>query len=77
MRTVFENDLIKISRTDKDYDFIAVVENKTDKNIQIIFDDELECYNFSVGANDWVGLLANEDSYLTLEELETERFTVK
>lgn len=76
MKTVFENDVIKVSRTERDYDFIAVVENKTDKEIQIVFDNELEYCNFSVDANDWVGLLANDDGYTSLEELEAERFTV-
>lgn len=76
MKTVFENNVIKISTTDRDYDFIAIVENKTDKEIQIIFDNELEFCNFSVDANDWVGLLANDDGYTSLKELEAERFTV-
>lgn len=76
MKTVFENDVIKVSRTGRDYDFIAVVENKTNKEIQIIFDNELEFCNFSVDSNDWVGLLANDDGYTSLEELEAERFTV-
>lgn len=76
MKTVFENDVIKVLKTDRDYDFIAVVENKTDKEIQIIFDNELEFCNFSVDANDWVGILANDDGYTSLKELEAERFTV-
>lgn len=76
MKTIFENDVIKVFRTDRDYDFIAIVENKTDKETQIIFDDEFEFYNFSINANDWVGLLANDDGYTSLEELEAERFTV-
>lgn len=76
MTIVFENDLIKVSRTGRDYDFIAVVENKTDKEVQIIFDNELEYCNFSVDANDWVGILANDDGYTSLKELEAERFEV-
>lgn len=76
MKTIFENELIKVSKTRSDYDFIAVVENNTDKDIQIIFDNELEFCNLSVDANDWVGILANKDGYTSLEELEAERFTV-
>ena len=76
MTTVFDSDVIKVSRTGRDYDFIAVVENKTGKEVQIIFDDEFEYYNFLVGANDWVGLLANDAGYETLEELKAKRFTV-
>lgn len=76
METVFENDVIKVSRTGRDYDFIAVVENKTNKEIKIVFNDEFEFCNFSVDSNDWIGLLANDDGYTSLEELEAERFTV-
>ena len=60
MKTVFENEVIKVSRTGRDYDFIAVVENKTDKKVKIIFNhDDVE--DFSICANDWVGLLADYD----------------
>ena len=77
MKTVFENDVIKVSRTRRDYDFIAVVENKTNKEVKIIFDDdEMEYQNFSIGANDWVGLLANDEGYSSLKELEAERFII-
>lgn len=75
MKIVFENDVIKVSRTGRDYDFIAVVENKTDKKVKIIFNhDEVE--DFSIDASDWVGLLANDDGYTSLEELEVGRFIV-
>ena len=75
MKTVFENEVIKVSRTGRDYDFIAVVENKTDKKVKIIFNhDEVE--DVSIGASDWVGLLANYDGYTSLEELEVGRFIV-
>lgn len=75
MKTIFENEVVKVSRTDRDYDFIAVIENKTDKEVQItFFDDEIE--NIVVEPNDWVGLLANEADYLILDELKAERFDV-
>jgi hypothetical protein len=74
MRTVFENEVIKVLRTGSDYDLIAVVENKTDKKIQIIFDNELN--SLLIDANDWAELCLNNDGYAKLEELETERFTV-
>ena len=31
--TIFENDFIKANTTDKDYDFIVVIENKTNEQI--------------------------------------------
>ena len=76
MKTVFENERIKVSRTGRDYDFIAVVENKTDKEVKIIFNNDLEFCDFSIGANNYVGLLADADGYAFLEELEAKRFNV-
>ena len=54
--TIFENEFIKVSTTDKDYDFIAVIENKTNG----------PCYNDNydpilIAPNEWIGLLANEE----------------
>lgn len=34
--TIFENDFIKISTTGSDYDFIAVIENKTNQKSAFI-----------------------------------------
>lgn len=60
--TIFENEFIKVSTTDKDYDFIAVIENKTNEQICIYYDEP--GYNDNdpilIPPNDWVGLLANE-----------------
>lgn len=75
MKIVFENEVIKVSRTGRDYDFIAVVENKTDKKVKIIFNHD-DVDDFSIGANDWVGLLADYDGYASLKELEVGRFIV-
>lgn len=62
--TIFENEFIKVSTTDKDYDFIAVIENKTNEQICIHYDEP--CYNDNydpilITPNDWAGLLANEE----------------
>ena len=39
MTTIFENDLIKVSVTGRDYDFIAIIDNKTDGQIYIHYDE--------------------------------------
>lgn len=53
MKTIFENDIVKISETGRNYDFIAVVENKLDEEIQVIFDDEdLEPETLTIDGND-------------------------
>lgn len=62
MTTIFENDFIKVSTTDKDYDFINVIENKTNKQISIHYDEPgaTDKYNpILIASNDWVGLLAD------------------
>lgn len=62
MTTIFENDFIKVSTTGHDYDFIAVIENKTNKQISIHYDEPgaTDKYNpILIASNDWVGLLAD------------------
>lgn len=41
MTTIFENDFIKVSTTDRDYDFIAVIENKTNQKSASITMDQV------------------------------------
>ena len=62
--TIFENDFIKVSTTDRDYDFIAVIENKTNNPICIHYDESGYGNNYNpilIAPNDWVGLLANDE----------------
>ena len=62
--TIFENEFIKVSTTDKDYDFIVVIENKTNEQIWVHYDETGYNDNYEpilIAPNDWVGLLANEE----------------
>ena len=62
--TIFENDFIKVSTTGKDYDFIAVIENKTNEQICIHYDKPGYNDNYDpilIAPNDWVGLLNAEE----------------
>lgn len=64
MTEIFENDFIKVSMTGHDYDFIAVIENKTDKQICVHYNTP--GYNdfydpILIAPNDWIGLLADEE----------------
>lgn len=64
MTTIFENDLIKVSTTGRDYDFIAIIDNKTDGQIYIHYDEPNYNNNYDpilVAPNDWFGLLADEE----------------
>ena len=75
MKVVFENDIIKVSETGRNYDFIAVLENKLDEKIQVIFDDEdFEYETMTIDGNDWCGILANSNGCFVLEELKNGRF---
>ena len=64
MKTIFENEFIRVESTGKDYDFIATIENKTDKNIRLRYnpmDFDVIYDTIDVEPNDWVGLLADEE----------------
>ena len=63
-KVIFENDLIKVTATEQDYDFIATVENKTNNKICIHYDEPGYSDNYDpilIRSNDWVGLLANDE----------------
>ena len=62
--TIFENDFIKVSTTGKDYDFIVVIENKTNEQICVHYNEPGYNDNYDpilIAPNDWVGLFANEE----------------
>lgn len=62
--TIFENEFIKVNTTGKDYDFIAVIENKKNEQICVHYDEPGYNDNYDsilIAPNDWVGLLANEE----------------
>ena len=72
MTTIFENDLIKVSTTGHDYDFIAVVENKTDKQICVHYDEPGYNDNYDpvlIHPNSWVGIEANDEGYDWIEAI--------
>lgn len=74
MRTVFENELVRVVDNEHDYDFVGYIENKTDKVIEIHvpefplwIDGEEgweECIGefdedyFTIKPNNWIGMLA-------------------
>lgn len=64
MKTIFENELIRVESTGKDYDFIATIENKTDKNIRLRYNPmefDVIYDTIDIKPNDWIGLLADEE----------------
>ena len=64
MKTIFENEFIRVESTGKDYDFIATIENKTDKNIRLRYnpmDFDVIYDTIDIKPNDWIGLLADKE----------------
>ena len=64
MTTIFENDFIKVSTTGRDYDFIAVIENKTNNQICIHYNEPGYDDNYdpiSIRSNSWVGVENDEE----------------
>lgn len=79
MTKIFENDLIKVSTTGHDYDFIAVIENKTNEQICVHYDKP--CYNDNydpilIAPNDWFGLLADEEGRDWIKAIENNQISV-
>jgi len=65
-KIVFENDAVRVTITGNDYDFIGSVENKTDEPIAITpsspaADDDKMFTPFIVPANDWIGIMSDDD----------------
>ena len=64
MKTIFENEFIRVESTGRDYDFIATIENKTDKNIRLRYnpmDFDVIYDTIDIKPNDWIGLLADKE----------------
>lgn len=78
MTILYEDNDIIVKSTGHDYDFIATVENKTDKDINIVFCGEEYCdmFGIAVDANDWTGILADPEGYEELEQLQNGNFEI-
>ena len=79
MTTIFENDLIKVSATGRDYDFIAIIDNKTDGQICIHYDKPGYNDNYEpilIAPNDWAGLLADEEGRDWVKAIENNQIYV-
>ena len=79
MTTIFENDLIKVSVTGRDYDFIAIIDNKTDGQICIHYDEPCHNDNYEpilVAPNDWFGLLADDEGRNWVKAIENNQIYI-
>lgn len=71
---IFENDEIIVKETNRQYDFIATIENKTNSPVLIVFKNEDIP---SIIVSDWIGILADEEGYETLNALRAGTFVVQ
>ena len=79
MTTIFENDLIKVSTTGHDYDFIAVILNKTSNKICVHYDEPGYNDNYDpilIQPNDWIGLLADDEGRDWVKAIENNQIYV-
>lgn len=79
MTTIFENDLIKVITTGRDHGFIAIIDNKTDGQICIHYDEPGYNDNYDpilVAPNDWFGLLADEEGRDWVKAIENNQIYV-
>ena len=79
MTTIFENDLIKVITTGKDHGFIAIIDNKTDGQICVHYDEPGYNDNYDpilIAPNDWFGLLAGEEGRDWVKAIENNQIYV-
>lgn len=62
---------VEIKETRHNYDFIAYVENNTNKTLKLYIDDLEGWYSepIVVSANNWVGFLANDEDKSQVESI--------
>ena len=68
----YRDDVITVTETGEDIDFIGYIENHTDEDVELTFIDEIE--SIIVPAGDWLGLLADKVGYAVLEAIMAKRF---
>lgn len=79
MATIFENNFIKVSTTGHDYDFIAVVENKTNNKICVHYDEPGYNDNYDptlIQPNSWVGVENDEEGRDWLKAIENNQIYI-
>lgn len=65
--TLFENELIEVFTTGSSFSFVANIENKVNKELCVLcYKDEVCIHVYTIGGNDWVGVLPDEEGWDTL-----------
>ena len=79
MTTIFEHDIIKVNVTGQDHGWIAIIDNKTDGQICIHYDEPGYNDNYDpilVAPNDWFGLLAGDEGRDWLKAIENNQIYI-
>lgn len=77
--TIFENDFIKVSTTDRDSDFIAVIENKTNNKICVHYDApgyNDNCDPILIRSNSWIFIENDEEGRDWVEAIKNNQIYV-
>lgn len=78
MKIIAETELITIVDNERDYDFIGYIENKSNQDIKIVFNDsDYEDDPIKIKANDWIGLLANSTERHMFEMIKNNEYTIE
>lgn len=70
IKTIYESEEVIIKTTGHDYDFIATIQNVSNRDIQITFIGKMDYLEpIMVEYDEWVGIEADEVGYEQLEAL--------
>ena len=73
-KVIYENNFIKVTDTEQDYDYRVLFENKTDRPITVIGLGEVE--NVEIPAYNWIGLLYGEQALEWIKIIEAKDFCI-
>lgn len=76
IKSKYNEGKVNFKETGNDHDFIAIIENNTDKTLKIFVDDLEGWYvePIIVPAHDWVGFLADDEDRFLVESIKNGDF---
>lgn len=76
MKTIFEDEDICITDLEKDFDFIALIQNKSNKDLCIDFMED-DTDTLQIKSQNWLGILADNNGYNQLDKLYKGQYHIK
>lgn len=76
IKSKYNEGKVNFKETGNDHDFIAIIENNTDKTLKVFIDDLEGWYSEPVliPAHDWVGFLADDTGLFQVESIKNGAF---